>query len=129
MKNSKALTIYLTIAGLLLTLIGSGTLLMPETIKAAAGIDLGGNVNVLNDLRASAAVILSFALLLLAGAFSEKLRFTSSLIAPMLFLALGVGRLLSISMDGMPVDGLVQATGLEFVLGIVGTILFLKNKQ
>ncbi len=127
MKNSKALNAFLIISGLLLTLIGGATLFAPETVKAASGVDLAGNISVLNDIRASAALILSMALLVIMGAFVKRLTFTSSLVAFLLFLSLGLGRLISILADGMPVDGMVKATGLEFILGILGAFFFFKN--
>ena len=129
MKNSKVLKIFLIISGLLLTFIGGSTLFMPVEIKASSGIDLAGNISILNDIRASAALILSLAILLLLGAFNKKLTYTSSLISFLLFLSLGLGRALSMLLDGMPVDAMVKATGLEFVLGIVGAILFTINRE
>lgn len=124
MKNSKVLTAFLIVAGLLLAFIGGSTLLMPVEMKAGAGIDLAGNISVLNDTRASAALLFAVAILTFLGAFRENLKFTSTLVSSLLFLSLGVGRLLSILLDGMPVEGLLGATVLEFVLGITGAILF-----
>lgn len=131
MKNSNVLKAYLIVSGLLLTFIGGSTLVAPVEMKAGAGIDIAGNINVLNDVRAFSALILTFALTILLGVFNKKLTYTSTLISSLLFLSLGIGRLLSILLDGMPVDGLVKATGLEFILGIVGIIFFAlyKNKS
>ena len=129
MKNSKVLKTYLVLSGLLLSFIGSATLFMPVAIKAGAGIDIAGDINTLNDTRASAALILSIAVLSILGAFIKKITFTSSLMSFLLFLSLGIGRAISIVIDGMPVDGLVKATALEFILGILGAILFLKYQE
>ncbi|MTI32141.1 DUF4345 domain-containing protein [Xanthovirga aplysinae] len=124
MKNSKVLKTFLIISGLLLTFIGGTTLMMPVEMKAGAGIDIAGNISVINDVRASSALILAIAILTIIGAFKKNLTYTSSLVSFLLFLSIGAGRLLSILQDGMPVDGLVKATGLEFILGITGAILF-----
>ena len=129
MENSKVLKAFLIISGLLLTLIGGATLFMPVDVKAASGVDVAGNISVLNDIRASAALILSMVILVLLGAFVKKLSYTSSLVSFLLFLSLGTGRLISILLDGMPVDGMVKATGLEFTLGIVGAILFALKRE
>ena len=114
---------YLSITGLLLLGIGGSTLLFPEMIKAASGIDLGNNINLLNETRASAALLLVAALLTLSGVVNRYLTQTATIIAPLSFLAIGLGRLLSILLDGMPVDSLVKATALEFILGILGIVL------
>jgi hypothetical protein len=129
MKDSKVLKIYLILAGLLLAFIGSATLFIPVDIKSNSGIDIAGQISVINDTRASGALYLGIALLLLSGALKKNLRYTSSILAPLLFITLGLGRLLSIVLDGMPVDGLFKATILEFVLGSIGLILFIKNKH
>jgi len=128
MENSKLLKAYLIVSGLLLTVIGGATLLMPAEMKASAAIDLTGNVNLSNDVRAGAAMLLAMALLSLAGVFSKKLAYTSTLVSLLVFLSLGFGRALSMVADGMPVDGLVKATVLEFVLGLVGLFVFYKYK-
>lgn len=127
MKQSKALKIFLIIAGLLLTFIGGSSLLMPVEMKATGGIDLT-TVSAINDARAAAALLFGAAILILSGAFSSKLTFTSTLVAVLVFLSLGVGRALSIALDGMPADGLFKATILEFVLGSIGLFLLVKNK-
>lgn len=124
MKKSKILKAYLIISGLLLTFIGGATLIIPVQMKGNAGIDIAGNISVTNDVRATSALLLAFALITISGVFVRKLTYTSSLISFVLFLSLGAGRLISILIDGMPVDGLVKATGLEFVLGIIGAVMF-----
>ncbi|MEL6675421.1 MAG: DUF4345 domain-containing protein [Bacteroidota bacterium] len=129
MKDSKVLKAYLIVAGLLLAFIGGATLLMPVALKTGSGIDIAGNINVINDVRASSALLFSLAVVMLTGAFSPKLTYTASLLSAVLFLALGTGRVVSILADGMPVEGLIGATGLEFVLGIVGAILFIRFQE
>lgn len=129
MKNSKTLKIYLVISGLLLTFIGGATLLMPVEMKASAGIDISGNISVLNDIRAMSALLLGIALISLTGALSKKLSYTAALMSTLTFLTLGIGRAISIFSDGDPVDGLVKATILEFVLGIIGAILFITQQN
>ena len=129
MKDSKALKVYLMIVGVLLSFIGGATLLMPEELKGNSGIDIAGNIGVLNDVRAASALLLAMGVLTLTGAFSDKLKFSASLVATVLFLSLGAGRLLSILLDGMPVEGQIGATLLEFVLGIAGAILFRTHRD
>lgn len=124
MKNSKVLKAFLIISGLLLIFIGGAQLLFPVEMKAGSGINIAENISVINDVRASSALILTIAILTILGAFVKKLTFSSSLVSFLLFLSLGVGRVISLLLDGMPVDGLVGATVLEFILGITGAILF-----
>lgn len=129
MRKSIVLKTYLIISGLLLTFIGGATLALPVTMKAGAGIDIANNISVINDTRAASALFLSIALITLIGAFSKKLSYTASLISSIMFLSVGTGRFISILIDGLPVDGLVKATGLEFVLGIIGAICFITFRE
>lgn len=129
MKNSKLLKTFLVLSGVLLTVIGGASLFSPEEMKAGAGIDLLGNTSLINDVRAFGALVLSIAILSIVGAFASKLTYTSSLVSFLFFLSIGFGRLVSIFSDGMPVDGLVKATGLELVLGVIGAILFITKQD
>lgn len=129
MKQSKVLSTYLIIAGALLSFIGGATLLMPVELKAGSGIDIAGNIGVLNDIRASSALVLALAVFTFLGALRPGLRGSASLIAPLMFLSMGTGRVISILADGMPVEGQIGATVLEFLLGITGLILFNRYRE
>ncbi len=129
MQNSKVLRGYLIIAGALLTFIGGAQLLFPVAMKASSGIDLAGNISVINDIRAANALILAVALLSHTGAFVKRFTFTSSLVVPLLFLSLATGRIISILLDGMPVEGMLGATGLEVILGLIGAVFFTRYQE
>lgn len=126
MKKSIALKAYLIISGILLFIIGGSTLLMPVKMKLTEGIEIAGNVNSLNDARGFAALLLAIAFISLFGAFLNKWQYIASRMIPILFIAIGIGRLLSIILDGTPIEGLIVATGVEFLFGIAGMILFAK---
>lgn len=129
MNTSKILKIYLFISGLILTPIGGLTTFNPVNIKANEGIEITGNASALNDVRSFGMLLLATALLLFLGSFKSLLRKSAAISSVLLFLSLGLGRLLSIFLDGMPSDGMVKATGLEIVLGLVGLILFISNNK
>ncbi len=129
MKKSLILKIYLALSGLLLVFIGAATLFNPIEIKASSGIDLAGNASLLNDIRATSALILVLALILVSGVFKKGNIGVSSLISFTVFLSLGTGRLISILIDGMPAESMVKATGLEFILGIIGLVLFIASRE
>jgi len=114
---------------LLLTFIGGAQLLFPVEMKAGSGIDIAGNISVLNDTRAANALILVLALLTLAGAFIKRLTSTASLVSFLIFLSMGLGRVISIFLDGKPVEGLLGATVLEFVLGITGAAIYVISQE
>ena len=131
MENSKILKGFLLISGALLSFIGFSLLFMPVSFKAGGGVDVAGDINTLNDIRASGGLFLATGLLSILGSFIKKISYTAALISPIVFLSVAGGRLLSIMIDGMPVEGLFKATIVELVIGVVGVFMFMKyqNKE
>lgn len=129
MNSLKFLKIYLIISGLLLSVIGTLTAFNPVEIKANEGIEITGNASALNDVRAFGILLLAIAILSFSGAIKVTTKKTAAITVPLLFISLGIGRVISILLDGMPSDGMVKATILEFVLGLTGTILYFINKK
>ncbi|MEM6687012.1 MAG: DUF4345 domain-containing protein [Bacteroidota bacterium] len=129
MNTLKISKIYLFIAGVILSIVGGLTTFTPVAIKANEGIQIAGNTSALNDVRAFGMLLLATVLLLFLGIVKNALLKTAMLSSFLLFLSLGVGRLTSILLDGMPSDGIVKATGLEFLLGLIGLFLFIANTK
>jgi len=127
MKDSKLLKTILLISGLIAAGIGGTILLFPTDFYATYNIELGQNINLLNEMRASGGALLASGLIILAGAFSAKLTFTSSLLASLLYLSYGFSRILSMTVDGMPNLGLQQAAILEIVTGLFCVFVLAKS--
>ena len=129
MENSKVLKTYLFISGLMLTGVGAAILFMPVAFSARNGIELGESISLLNDIRAPGAALLASGLLILSGAFVSKLTFTSTVVSILMFLSYGIGRIVSIVMDGMPAEGLVKVTVVEMIIGFLGIFALLKYRK
>lgn len=118
MKNSKVLKTILLISGFIASAIGATILFLPGTFYASYGITLGGNVSLLNEIRASGGALLASGLLIMSGAFVDKMALTAAVVSTLLYLSYGLSRVLSIAIDGVPVEGLLQAAVLEIVIGL-----------
>ena len=129
MNNSKILKIYLFVSGFILTAIGGLTAFNPVTIKANEGIQIAENASALSDVRSFGMLLVAMALFSFSGSIKSSLRKPATISSFLLFLSLGIGRLLSMLLDGMPSDGMVKATGLEIILGLAGLILLITNNQ
>ncbi len=129
MKKSRALNVILLLSGILLVGIGFATTFMPIEFSARNEIDLGGNIGLLNDTRAAGAGLLGAGIIIMLGAFIRKLAFTSLVVSILIYLSYAFGRIVGIVADGMPVDGLVKATAVEVVLGLVGVFALIKFKE
>ena len=119
MKNSKALKTILFISGLMLAGFGGAILFMPAAMAALNGVELGGNASLLSETRAPGGALLASGILVILGAFVAKLTFTSTVVAALVYLSYGLSRILSMAIDGLPAEGLVQVTVLEIATGLV----------
>ncbi len=128
MKNSKTLKIVLIVSGLVATIIGAAILFAPVAFYAAYGIEIADNFGLLNEIRASGGAVLASGLLIMSGAFVDKLAFTAIVVSTLLYLPYGLSRVMSIVIDGMPVEGFVQAAALEIVIGLVCVFALVKYR-
>jgi len=129
MENSKILKIILFLLGLPLIVFGAWRLTMPVAFYDFSGLILGSDIGVLSEARGAGGMILVSGILILLGAFSARLRFTSTVLSILVFLSFGFARLLGIAIDGMPGEKLIQGIIGEFVMGSIGVFAFLKYRK
>ena len=129
MENSKVLKFILFLSGLLLIIIGGAFLFIPVEFSAKDGIELGNNISLLSNVRSASGVVMGSGILIMLGAFFPKLSFTSTVVSIVVFLSYGLSRILAIVMDGMPAEGLVKATVVEMILGLVSVFALLKYRK
>ena len=94
-------------------------LFSPVNFYAASGIELGGNISLLSDIRAAGGVLLMGGIFIISGAFIPKLTFTATVMATLIYLSYGASRIIAISLDGMPVQELVIAAVFELTIGLL----------
>jgi len=128
MKNSKVLKSILILSGLIASGIGATILFAPVAFYATYGIELGSNSSLLNEIRAPGGALLVSGILIISGAFVNKLTFTAVIISTLLYLSYGLSRVMSIAVDGMPVEGLVQAAILEMAIGVACVFALIKYR-
>jgi hypothetical protein len=128
-KNTKILKAVLLISGLIAAGVGGTILSMPVAFYATYGIELDGNISLLNEVRAPGGALLASGILIMSGAFVSKLTFTSAVVATLLYLPYGLSRILSMTIDGIPAEGLVQAAGLEMAIGLICVFALAKYRE
>lgn len=129
MKNSKILKTILFFSGLIASGIGTAILFSPVAFYATNGIELAADLSLLNEIRAPGGALLATGILIISGAFVDKLAFTAAIVSSLLYLSYGLSRVMSIAVDGMPVEGLIQATIVELVTGLVCIFAFVKYRE
>jgi hypothetical protein len=93
------------------------------------GVGIGTEVNMLNDVRGLGGLFIGAGITVLAGIFLSRMRFTSIILAIVVMLSFGVGRTVSVMMDGIPADGLVKTMMAEFAIALIGLVIFFKYKE
>lgn len=122
MTQSKVLKTSLFVSGFILLVGGSYTVVDPHGFYVENGALLGDDVNLLNCVRATGAMLLTFGALMMSGLFSRRLTFTSSLLSAVVFLFYATGRATSILVDGVPSDELIKGTTIEFVVAALALV-------
>lgn len=129
MKNSIVVKIVLGLSGVLITIPGIMALIAPLKFAARNDIDLSSNLGLMNDYRATGGLMLAAGVIIILGVIHKRMAFTSSVVAAVTYTLLTLGRLLSIAIDGTPVDGLVKATVAEGVVAILAIVLLAKYRN
>jgi len=129
MKNSNVLKVILFISGLITASVGGAVLFMPAAFYAANGIDLGSNLSLLNEVRASGGALFIAGILIVSGSFFASLRFTAIVVSALLYMAYGLSRILGFVVDGLPSERLVQAAALEIIIGVACILVFIKYRE
>ena len=108
----------LLVSGLLAAGIAAMILFAPDAFYSGYGIDVGSNVNLTNEMKAPAGMLLLAGLLMLIGVLRAELAALSLATATVIYLSYGLSRLLSMAIDGVPNSALVLAAVLEVGIGL-----------
>lgn len=117
-RLAKTQTAVLLVAGILLILVSGFILASPAEFYAANRIELGANVNLINELKAPAGLLLAAGLFMIGAIFVRSQADTALWLASLIYLSYAGSRFLSMAFDGLPAAGLVQAAALEGVVGL-----------
>ena len=129
MKNSKVLKGILILLGLNLTVLGSWRVIDPITFFEFSGLILSNDIGLLNEARAAGGAVAGFGLLILLGVINQKLSYTSTITAIVLYLGFGVARLISYTLDGNPGEMIMTGMTGEFVFGLIGVFALIKCRE
>ena len=121
--------IFLALSGLIAAGIAVAVWTVPSAFYGSYGIDIAGDVNLINELKAPAGVLFVAGLTILAGAVRSRFTPTSMKVAAVLYLSFGASRLASFVFDGVPNDSLVAAALLEVAIGAIALFGLVAHRQ
>ncbi len=129
MKNSKVLKGILILLGLNLSVLGSWRVIDPIAFFEFSGMILSSDVGLLSEARGAGGAVVGFGILILLGVFNQKLSYTSTIAAIVLYLGFGVARVIGFVLDGNPGEMIVQGIIGEFVFGFLGVFALFKYRE
>lgn len=136
--NSRAIAVFGATHTARLVLFGSGLiavtiavaiLFAPAAFYAGYGIEVIGDATLANELKAPAGALLVAGLVMFAGAFRRELAVVSLTTAAVVYLSYGLSRVSSIAIDGVPHSGMVNAAGVELVIGAICLLTLLQVRR
>lgn len=128
MKNPALTKITLALSGVIATGVGLGVLFVPHAFHSSAGIVLGDDVNLLNEMRSSGGMLLAAGLFILLGAIRAKMASFALIASTTLYLSYGLSRVVSVVADGMPSSSMLQILALELFIGAFCAIVLWSSK-
>ncbi len=93
------------------------------------GIDLGGNTNLANEIKAPMGMLLAAGLFMLLGVFRTRFVVPSLAVGTFIYLSFGLSRLLSMAIDGVPDSAMVSAAIIELVIGTLCLVELLPARR
>lgn len=121
--------VILVVLALTLVIFGGWRLVDPLGFYTFSGLDLPGEPGLLSEVRAAGAVIMISGLVVGLGALRPRWSRTAVVLAAVVFLALGLGRLLGIALDGSPGAEVLQGMVIELVFGVLALVAFFKYRD
>lgn len=106
----------LGLSGITALTIGAFILFTPHAFYASYGISLGKDASLLSELRAPGAGLAGFGLLMLLGIWRHPILPVAMASALTIFTAFPAGRLVGLTVDGMPSGSVIGALVVELII-------------
>ena len=126
MKESRTFKAILIVLALPLLFFGGWRLVAPIGFYTFLGLELPSTAGLLSEVRGAGGIIMVSGLVVALGASRHSWSRTAVVLAAVVFLALGLARLLGIALDGAPGREVIQAMATELVFGGLALFAFFK---
>ena len=122
-RTFKGILIVLALA---LVVFGGWRLVDPIGFYTFSGLELPDVAGVLSEVRGAGGIMLISGIVVSLGAVRRAWSPTAVVLAAVVFVSLGLGRLLGIVLDGSPGAEVIQGMAIELVLGGLALFAFFK---
>ncbi|GAB4518789.1 MAG: hypothetical protein Tsb0010_03060 [Parvularculaceae bacterium] len=110
-------SITLIISGAVASAVGIALLAAPKAFFGLNNIELPGDPDMMSEIRAPGALLLTLGGVIVSGAFDPRRARMAMTVSAAVYLSYGCARIASLLLDGVPGAGLLAAMGIEFGLG------------
>ena len=124
--ESRAFKAILIVLALILVVFGGWRLVDPIGFYSFSGLALPNDAGLLSEVRGAGGIMMVSGLVVGLGAVRHAWSRTAVVLAAVVFLSLGLGRLLGIVLDGSPGVEVIQGMAIELVLGGLALFAFFK---
>jgi hypothetical protein len=125
-KESRVFKVILIVLALTLVFFGGWRLVDPLGFYTFSGLELSDDAGLLSEVRGAGGIIMVSGLVVGLGAFRRVWSGTSVVLATVVFLSLGLARLLGMALDGSPGAEVIQGMATELILGGLALFALLK---
>ncbi|WP_019960229.1 DUF4345 domain-containing protein [Woodsholea maritima] len=122
--------VLIAIIALSLILLAFGIIITfnPHTLYAGNHVTLSHDPNILSEIRAPGGLILLSGMFLALSVFIPRLRTLALTTASLLYFGYGMGRVVSIILDGPPSVVLISAMAAEFILAVISISVLIARR-
>lgn len=125
-RESRVFKVILIVLALTLVTFGGWRLVDPIGFYTFSGLELSDDAGLLSEARGAGGIIMVSGLVVGLGTFRHAWSRTSVMLAAVVFLSLGLARLLGIALDGSPGAEVIQGMAIELVCGGLALFVFFK---
>lgn len=129
MEESRIFRGILIVLALTLVVFGGWRLLDPSGFYIFSGISLPNEAGALSEVRGAGGILMISGFVVALGAFRHDWSHTSIVLGTVVFLSLGLARVLGIALDGYPGAEVVQGMAIELVLGGLALVAFFRYRD
>lgn len=129
MSHSVLQMLVLFGAGAIAIAIGGFILIDPVAFHANAGIEVGNQIALRNELRAAGGALLAVGLLSMGATVIARLRSIALTTCALIYGAYGATRVLSFLVDGVPNFTLVWIAVIELAVAAACAVLVIRNSR
>ena len=116
-------------SGLLAAGVAAASLIAPDAFYAVYGIVIDSDINLMNELKGSAGLLLAVAILILRGVHRTEFARMSLGMASAVYLSYALARLVSMTTDGIPNPSLIVAGLIEGAAGAACLVRLLQIRS